>query len=139
MKMSNLSLFQMARTQMDWLGDRQALLAQNIANADTPSYRAKDLKGLDFSRELRDIRPIALKGTASQHLQSTMDRPDFRTERLRGREVYEVNPNKNGIVLEEQMIKVSDTQMQYQLASNIYQKNMTMLRTAIGGAGGGGR
>lgn len=132
MKMAQMSLFRMARQQMDWLGDRQAVLAQNIANADTPNYRAKDLKGLSFERELREVNPVRLKATSGTHLQGTVQKPDHRVEELRPREVYETNPNDNGIVLEEQVMKVSDTQMKYQLASNIYQKNMTMLRTAIG-------
>jgi flagellar basal-body rod protein FlgB len=132
MKMAQMSLFRMARQQMDWLGDRQAVLAQNIANADTPNYRAKDLKALSFERELREVNPVRLKATSGTHLQGTVQKPDHRVEELRPREVYETNPNDNGIVLEEQVMKVSDTQMKYQLASNIYQKNMTMLRTAIG-------
>ncbi|SDG26894.1 flagellar basal-body rod protein FlgB [Thalassobaculum litoreum DSM 18839] len=132
MKMSDMSLFRMARQQMDWLGDRQTVLAQNIANADTPNYRAKDLKALSFERELRDIKQVRMQATSGTHLQGTVQKPDFRVEELRARDVYETNPNDNGIVLEEQMMKVSDTQMKYQLASNVYQKNMTMLRTAIG-------
>lgn len=132
MKMANMSLFRMARQQMDWLGDRQTVLAQNIANADTPNYRAKDLKGLSFERELREVKPVQMAATSGTHLQGTVVKPDHRVEELRPREVYETNPNDNGIVLEEQVMKVSDTQMKYQLASSIYQKNMTMLRTAIG-------
>lgn len=133
MDMSKMSLFRMARNQMDWLGDRQSVLAQNIANADTPNYRAKDLKSLDFDRELREVRSVKMQATSGNHLQGTIVRPDFRVEDLRPRQVYETNPNENGVVMEEQLIKVSDTQMKYQLASNIYQKHMSMLRTAIGG------
>lgn len=132
MKMANMSLFRMARQQMDWLGDRQTVLAQNIANADTPNYRAKDLRAMSFERELRDIKPVTMQSTSGTHLQGTVRKPDFRVEDLRARDVYETNPNENGVALEEQMMKVSDTQMKYQLASNVYQKNMMMLRTAIG-------
>jgi len=135
MKMSDMSLFSMARQRMEWLGDRQAVLAQNIANADTPNYRPKDLKALNFERELQEVRQVNMRATAGNHLQGSVEKPDFRVEKLRGRDVYEMNPNENGVVLEEQMIKVSDTQMNYQLASNIYHKNMTMLRTAIGQSG----
>ena len=136
MKMSDMSLFRMARQQMDWLGDRQTVLAQNIANADTPNYRAKDLRKLSFERELRDnIQPVRMQATSGTHLQGSVQKPDIRVEELRAREVYETNPNDNGVALEEQMMKVSDTQMNYQLASNIYHKNMMMLRTAIGQSG----
>ncbi len=132
MKMSQMGLFSMARQQMGWLSERQTVLAQNIANANTPSYSAKDLKALDFSRQLSEVRSIDLKATAGRHLQGTIQRPDYRVEELRPREVYETTPDGNGVVMEEQLIKVSDTQMQYQLASNIYQKHMTMMRTALG-------
>ncbi len=135
MQMSDMSLFRMARQKMDWLGDRQTVLAQNIANADTPNYRAKDLRQLSFERELRDIQPVRMQATSGTHLQGTVRKPDIRVEELRARDVYETNPNENGIALEEQMMKVSDTQMNYQLASNIYHKNMMMLRTAIGQTG----
>ena len=132
MQMSDMSLFRMARQQMNWLGDRQTVLAQNIANADTPNYRAKDLKGLSFERELRDIKPVQLQSTSGTHMQGSVQKPTYRVEELRARDVYETNPNENGVVLEEQVMKVSDTQMKYQLASNVYHKNMMMLRTAIG-------
>ena len=135
MQMSDMSLFRMARQQMNWLGDRQTVLAQNIANADTPHYRAKDLKEMNFDRELRDVKPVKMQATSGVHLQGTVRKPDFRVEELRAREVYETNPNENGIALEEQMMKVSDTQMKYQLASSIYNKNMMMLRTAVGRSG----
>ena len=132
MQMSDMSLFRMARQQMNWLGDRQTVLAQNIANADTPNYRAKDLKGLSFERELREIKPVQLQATSGTHMQGSVQKPTYRVEELRARDVYETNPNENGVVLEEQVMKVSDTQMKYQLASNVYHKNMMMLRTAIG-------
>lgn len=132
MQLSDMSLFRMARQQMNWLGDRQSVLAQNIANADTPNYRAKDMRALSFERELRDVQPVRMQSTTGNHLQGSVQKPDYRVEELRARDVYETNPNENGVVIEEQIIKVSDTQMKYQLASNVYQKNMTMLRTAIG-------
>ena len=50
MSLSSMSIFAMAQSKMSWLGQRQTVLAQNIANADTPSYRAKDLEALDFQK-----------------------------------------------------------------------------------------
>ena len=135
--MSNLGLFQMARQQMDWLGERQSVLAQNIANANTPNYNSRDLEPLDFSRQLAQVRQINMVSTAGKHLQGSVIRPDHRVDELRAREVYETNPDGNGVVMEEQLIKVSDTQMRFQLASNIYQKHQSMLRTSLGTRGQG--
>jgi flagellar basal-body rod protein FlgB len=44
------ALFQLISARMSWLSQRQAVLSQNIANADTPDYRPKDLRVADFTR-----------------------------------------------------------------------------------------
>jgi flagellar basal-body rod protein FlgB len=43
----------MISRRMDWLSQRQTVLSQNVANADTPNYQPRDLKTLDFRAELR--------------------------------------------------------------------------------------
>ena len=45
------------------------------------------------------------------------------------------NPNGNSVSLEQEMIRVSDTQAEYQAASNLYAKAMNMMKTAIGHGG----
>ena len=56
--LNNLKLFQMALTKMDWASARQKVLAQNVANADTPDYKEKDLKALNFKSVLRETAPV---------------------------------------------------------------------------------
>lgn len=132
MELSQMTLFRMAREKMSWLGQRQAVLAQNIANANTPSYRSKELEPIDFERELRSIQPVRMAATSGSHLDGTVVPPEHKVLRERLRDVYEVNPDGNSVVMEEQLMKVSDTQVQYQLATNLYHKNMKMLRMALG-------
>ena len=48
MDFNKMSLFGMVKSKLAWLGQRQEVLAQNIANSDTPKYRASDLKPYDF-------------------------------------------------------------------------------------------
>lgn len=132
MDISQMTLFRMAREKMSWLGQRQAVLAQNIANANTPSYRSKELAPIDFDRELRSIQPVRLAATTGNHLDGTVVPPEHKVQRDRLRDVYEVNPDGNSVVMEEQLMKVSETQVQYQLATNIYQKNLKMFRMALG-------
>lgn len=135
MDISQMTLFRMAREKMSWLGQRQAVLAQNIANANTPSYRSKELAPIDFDRELRSIQPVRMAATTGNHLDGTVVPPEHKVQRDRLRDVYEVNPDGNSVVMEEQLIKVSDTQVQYQLATNIYHKNLKMFRMALGTPG----
>jgi len=132
MDLSQMTLFKMARQKMSWLGQRQSVLAQNIANANTPSYRSKELEALDFKRELSAQRPVRMAATTGNHLHGTVVPPEHRIEKDRLRDVYEVNPDGNSVVMEEQLMKVSDTQVQYQLATNLYHKNLKMFRMALG-------
>ncbi len=129
------TLFRMASQRLNWLGERQNVLSQNIANADTPGYRARDLAPQTFRRELDSVRHIGIAQTSANHIVGTLSRPDHRVEEEHPRNLYEINPTGNGVILEEQIMQVTETNMNYQLTTNLYQKNMMMFRTAIGHRG----
>jgi flagellar basal-body rod protein FlgB len=135
MDMSNLSLFRMARQKMGWSGQRQVVLSQNIANGNTPNYRARDLEALDFNARVKSASQVNMAKTAGSHLQGTSVKPTYRIEDESRRDLYEINPDGNQVVLEEQMMKVADNQAQFQLASNIYRKNLQMFRMAVSSSG----
>jgi flagellar basal-body rod protein FlgB len=132
MDLSDMTLFKMARQKMSWLGQRQTVLAQNIANSNTPNYRSKELQALDFDSALREHRPVQMQATNKLHLSGTVAPKEHREEKVRLKDVYEVNPDGNSVIMEEQLMKVSETQMQYQLAAGVYQKNLKMFRLALG-------
>ena len=54
MELTDLPMFGLLRNRMNWLGQRQEVLAQNVANADTPNYSSRDLKAFDFRQVLND-------------------------------------------------------------------------------------
>ena len=62
----------------------------------------------------------------------TIRRADFRTIQEKSRDIYEMNPNENGVIMEEQLIKVNDSNMNYKLVANIYKKNLSMFKIALG-------
>lgn len=132
MDLTKLDIFRMATQKMGWITERQVVLANNIANADTPRYRSKDLKALNFSRMLDAAPQMRVAKTTSGHIAGSAGRTDFRTVAERRGDVYEVNPNDNSVIMEEQLMKVSESTMQYQLATNIYNKNLSMLKMAVG-------
>jgi flagellar basal-body rod protein FlgB len=68
---TDLPLFSMLRTRMHWHQERQRLLAENVANADTPSYRPRDLAPLQFDRTQPAMTAVSLDRTASAHLSGT--------------------------------------------------------------------
>ena len=128
-------IFSLLGNRMEWLGQRQKVLAQNIANADSPSYRAQDLTPLDFKRTVQQVTKLPVAVTEGNHLSGILPKTDYRVDEKSQKDVYEASPNGNGVVLEEQMIAVQDTKLQYDLALNLYNKQIAMFRTALGGGG----
>ena len=134
MNTSAIPLFDMLRERMSYLNARQDVLSQNVANADSPGYAARDLKPMAFDEMLKrangggndtslmvtDPHHIALSQGSEAEFAGA-DAPDT-----------EASPNGNTVSLEQEMIKVSDTQAQYQAATSLYSKAMAMMRTAIG-------
>ena len=111
MDLQSLKLFQMATTKMEWAAQRQKVLAQNVNNADTPDYKPRDLKKLDFKHVLRDeIAPVKVARTDQAHANGTIPEQDqFRSRSLM--KSFEESPDGNEVILEEQMQKVGESQL----------------------------
>ncbi len=134
MDLTDLTIFSMMSKRMTWLAKRQQVLAQNIANSDTPKYRPSDLKGQNFGSFLRPTMPRqAMRTTSSGHIEAPRRPPRFRAEK--STDTYETTPSGNAVVIEEQLMKVAETQGGYRLATNLYRKHLKMLKSAIGGQG----
>lgn len=146
MALGDLPLLSMMKLRLQWLGERQQVLAQNVANADTPGYAAKDLKELDFGALVNQqsgmLSPVAtnsghigtpvvgasLTGTAAGRAAVT---------HARGGEVerapdFETSPTGNSVVLEEQMMNAAQTQMDYQAVTGLYAKSVGLIKIALG-------
>ncbi|NQV85082.1 MAG: flagellar basal body rod protein FlgB [Rhodospirillales bacterium] len=132
MDLSNVTLFSIVKKRMAWLGRRQEIVAQNIANADTPGYKARDVKAFQFRELIGSTGPkLTMAGTASNHLRG---QPKRATEfgSVETRHPFESNPNGNSVVLEEQMAKMGGTSVSHRLTSELYKKHLGMIRTALG-------
>jgi flagellar basal-body rod protein FlgB len=131
MNLPDVPMLSMLRQQMTWLQARQSVLSQNVSNADTPGYIANDLKPMDFEKMLQGGNSKFQHGlttTDDHHIAITpssqgtgSDSPDIET-----------TSTGNSVSLEQEMINVSDTQAQFQAATNLYSKALSMMRTAIG-------
>jgi flagellar basal-body rod protein FlgB len=127
-----LSIFDAIGRKMAWLTQRQTVIAENIANADSPDYAPRDLKESAFARLLmRSTAPVTPAATHNAHLDGTLAKgAEFKSDEQR--RPYETAPDGNAVVIEEQLIKVAETQMDYQLMTNLYRKHLSMIRTALG-------
>ena len=129
-----LNVFAAITRRLDWLGQRQRVLAQNIANADTPNYLPRDLKDGPFSKLLaRRLRPAVPVTTHPDHIVPARGNRGARVRE--DKNTYETAPAGNAVVLEEQMVKVAENQMSYQTMTNLYRKHLQMMRTALGSKG----
>lgn len=139
MNPTNAPLFKLLSARMGWLAQRQAVLAQNIANADTPDYRPRDLREKDFHQLAKGFagRPsrLSVERTSPSH----MGGKGMATIGLAGEKQhnpYETAPDGNAVILEEQTAKAGKTALDHQLASNIYKKYVGMIKIALGSSGG---
>ncbi len=138
MNLPDMPLFDVLKERMSWLTQRQSLLSQNVANSDTPGYAALDLKPVDFAHMLKDTtRQGSFEGgltvTDPHHITiAPQNAGEFDTQSSGD---PETNLTGNSVSIEEEMMKVADTQAQYQAATNIYSKAVSMMRTAIDRSG----
>ncbi|MEM9682854.1 MAG: flagellar basal body rod protein FlgB [Pseudomonadota bacterium] len=131
MDLSKFSVFRMMSGKMRWLSSRQGVLSQNIANADTPKFKPKDLKEVDFRKaETASPFQVELTRTHASHIGRSGETSDYRS--VRERDPYESLPTGNAVVLEEQLIKVAQTRHDYELMTRLYRKHLQMFRIALG-------
>ncbi len=145
--LSGIGLLKGIMSKMDWLDQNQRVLSQNIANADTPGYQPMSLKPADFESVLGasaksgagtapqlKMTPVTLEASNSMHFGTQPGTKTPAAEKAQ-RTVYEASPDNNGVVIEEQLFKANRNQMDYQLATNLYRRNVGMLRMALGERG----
>jgi len=142
MPISDIPIFSMLRTKMQWHQERQKLLAENVSNADTPKFKPRDLAPLKFDTPIGvggtvgaptaggTAGGVTLARTDPGHLGgSGGGAPHFLSDR-RGR--YEIRPAGNAVNLEDEMLKVAANQMDYQTATTLYGRSLGLIKTAIG-------
>ena len=133
MSVTDLPIVAMLRNRMHWPQPRQKVLAENVANADTPGFRARELKAprfqLDGSVAAASLPGIGLERTSGVHLAGSGQAAPSE-ERTGTR--FEMMPSGNAVSLEDEMLKAADNQSDYQLASLLYRKSLQTLRTAVG-------
>lgn len=130
MDFSKLPLLHLLSQKMAWLSQRQEVLSQNVANADTPGYRPNDLAPMDFKGTLRSLNRLEAVKTRPGHIGVSLRAPGaFAVVEDR---IVEASPNGNAVDLESQMIKMAEVQMDYQLVTNLYRKHVGMIKAALG-------
>lgn len=130
MGLPSISLFTALADKMKWHQARQGVLAENIANADTPNYIERDLAPAAFGEQLKSVATVTVATTSPMHIEAKSGGDDggFSSD---GQTPFEVTPSGNGVTLEDEMMKVADNDMNFQAVTALYQRSIGIIRTAL--------
>jgi flagellar basal-body rod protein FlgB len=136
----DIPLFSMLKNRLGYLTERQKVVAQNVANGDTPGYQPRDLKPFTFQASLdaqatsgsgsglaAPGRPLQMLTSSAGHIAPSKPASLWRSPQ--GPD-SETTLDGNSVTLEDQMLKMTDARMNYDAAVSFYQRSMSMLRTA---------
>jgi flagellar basal-body rod protein FlgB len=143
MELGDIPLFAMLKSRLGYLSDRQRLIAENVANANTPGYKSRDLKPFSFEAHVQAASGASavaatpagvMAVTQPGHMQpkgaplgaKPVKAPDS-----------EVTLDGNGVVLEDEMVKLTQARMDYDAAIGFYQKSIGLLKMAVRKPGAG--
>jgi flagellar basal-body rod protein FlgB len=127
---SRIGLFDVAEKRLAWMAQRQAVLAGNIANVNTPGYRARDLT--PFEQMLAGSGTLAPVQTQPNHLAGTLPSgvASLTPQAAKARII-----DGNAVAMDEQLTKVADTETAQSLVTSIWKKYVGLFGLALGRSG----
>jgi flagellar basal-body rod protein FlgB len=126
MAIADIPILAMLRTRMQWQQQRQQVLAQNVANADTPNYHPVELVDPKFQVANAGFAQLQLARDDPGQLAGLSDPTTF----AGNRQQYEVRPAGNAVNLEDEMMKVAANQMDFQTATQLYTHSLSLIKLA---------
>ncbi len=138
MALEDIPLFAMLRGRLGYLSDRQRLIAENVANADTPGFMPRDLKPFAVAQaSAPQLAPVEPTVPSARHLVGTLPSKARTTFKPQRDPDSETRLDGNSVVLEEEMMKMTQARMDYDAAIGFYQKSLGLLRLAARRPGAG--
>ena len=119
---ASISLRDGLADRMRWLQARARAISENVANADTPGFVPKDIAQQGHGS---GNQPVA---THARHIGAGARAVGAIADTQR----FETRPNGNAVNLEDEMLKLAETQLEYQMMTGLYQRSMATLKTALG-------
>jgi flagellar basal-body rod protein FlgB len=131
MTLDDVPLFATLKSRLGYLADRQQVISQNVANTDTPGFTPSDMKPFTLPGApgtMNRLAPIAPVMTSPMHMAGTAPAP------LKAKPIAspdsETTLDGNSVVLEEEMMRMSQARMDYDTAVSFYQQSLAMIQTA---------
>ena len=140
MPLEDIVTLQVLKSKMDYTNARQKVIAQNVANADTPNYVPSDLKTFSFEVAMKKTadgamvlggtgpRPVTMVVTNPAHMAPPQGAAGNFTANVQGDS--EARLDGNQVVLEDQMARMTENRLDQEAAIAFYQQSITLLRAA---------
>ena len=134
MTLDDIPVFATLKSRMNYLADRQQVIAQNVANSDTPGYTAMDLKPFTVPSQggakALAMTPVVASLTSPMHMTPPAQSGLSPGEKANASPDSETTLNGNSVVLEEEMIKMGQARTDYDAAVSFYEQSLQLIQTA---------
>lgn len=124
------------RERMQNLSERQRVVATNLANSETPGYKAREVSEPNFASLVGGSGMIAApRVQLTDRMKSLGAIQRVGTGLILDKDITETKPDGNNVTLEDQLLKMGEIQADFTAMTGLYRKQMSMLKTAVGGRG----
>jgi flagellar basal-body rod protein FlgB len=132
MNLNDSALMRLLTQKMSYINQRQSVLAENVANANVPGYKARDLEPFSFENALNQTGTVSLTTTDPRHIiPASMAGVNAKSIKAKS---FETTLSGNSVDLEQQMMNVSSNSVDYQTVSSIYHQISSWFRIALKGS-----
>ncbi|WP_147111890.1 FlgB family protein [Tateyamaria sp. syn59] len=125
----NLTIFETAHAMAVHAGQKQAVIAQNIANADTPGYVARDIPNFAETYAPASSGAVSQRATRSEHMHGS---PIGDVRAMLQEDRSFAAPDGNSVSIETEMLRATDAKRQHDRSLAIYKSTLTILRASLG-------
>jgi flagellar basal-body rod protein FlgB len=138
MELGDIPIFSMLKSRLGYLSDRGRVIAENFANANTPGYQSHDLKPFSFQAHVQSAAGAPAPAGTMAMTQPGHMQPPHGTASVQAVKTSdsEETLDGNGVVLEDEMVKLTQNRMDYEAAIGFYQQSLSMLKMAVKKPGG---
>ncbi|RIY01900.1 flagellar basal body rod protein FlgB [Aureimonas flava] len=126
--MSEFYLFGLSSRRAEWLSARQAVVAENVANANTPTYRAKDVT--PFS-EVLETTALQMSASSPSHLVASAGR-EFGVDETK-QTPWDITHSGNSVSLEQEMLKAGEVSRDFALSTSVAKSFQRMYLSTLKG------
>lgn len=127
-------------SRLSWLSQKQEVISQNVANANTPGYLARtvdeprfaDILNSSTQRPVKTTQNQTMRKTNSKHMSLGSSSSNNKPNIVVDKNASSSSTNGNTVVLEEQVMEMAKTQLEYSTTINLYRRHMGLIKSALG-------